>query len=64
MAQKPRKPLTHKISDNPSNRDALEQARSAINSANKQFRRVIEGVLVTEEEYLEWRDNGGARGNR
>ena len=64
MAQKPRKPLTHKISDNPSNRDALEQARSAINSATKQFRRVIEGVLVTEEEYLEWRDNGGAKGNR
>ena len=64
MAQKPRKPLTHKISDNPSNRDALEQARSAINDANRHFRRVINGTLVTEAEYIEWRDNGGELGNR
>ena len=61
---KERKPLTHRIGDNPSNRAALEQARSAINAANKQFRRVINGVLVTEDEYIAWRDNGGARSDR
>jgi hypothetical protein len=61
---KSRKPLTHRVGDNPSNRAALEQARSAINAANKQFRRVINGVLVTEDEYIAWRDNGGARSDR
>jgi hypothetical protein len=61
---KPRKPLTHRVGDNPSNRAALEQARSNINAANSQFRRVINGVLVTELEYIEWRDNGGARSER
>jgi len=61
---KPRNPLTHRIGDNPNNRAALEQARSAINAANKQFRRVINGVLVTEDEYIAWRDNGGARSDR
>lgn len=61
---KERKPLTHRIGDNPSNRAALEQARSIINSENQRFRRVINGVLVTEDEYIAWRDNGGARSDR
>ena len=65
---KPRNPLTHRIGDDPNNRAALEQARSAINAANKQFGRirvrVINGVLVTEDEYIAWRDNGGARSDR
>lgn len=55
-------PMTHRIGDNPINAKALEDAKSAINRANRQFRRVIDGVLVTEAEYLQWRDNGGAKG--
>jgi len=61
---KERKPLTYKVGDIPANREALEQAKSAINRANRQFRRVINGVLVTEDEYIAWRDNGGERGSR
>lgn len=61
---KSRKPLTFKVGDIPANREALKQARSAINDANRHFRRVINGVLVTEAEYIEWRDNGGELGNR
>lgn len=56
--------LTFKVGDIPANREALKQARSAINDANRHFRRVINGVLVTEAEYIEWRDNGGELGNR
>lgn len=59
---KPRKPLTYRVGDDPSNREALEKAKSAINDANRHFRRVIDGVLFTEAEYIAWRDNGGARG--
>jgi hypothetical protein len=61
---KERKPLTYKVGDIPANREALEKAKSAINDANRHFRRVINGVLVTEAEYIAWRDNGGARGDK
>jgi hypothetical protein len=56
--------MTHRIGDNPINAKALEDAKSAINRANRQFRRVIDGVLVTEDEYIQWRDNGGASGSK
>lgn len=55
------KPLTHRIGDNPKNQAVLDQVLSDLNAANKNFRRVIDGVLVTEAEYQQWRDNGGAR---
>jgi len=61
---KERKPLTYKVGDIPANREALERAKSDLNRANRQFRRVIDGVLVSEDEYIAWRDNGGARGSK
>lgn len=61
---KERKPLTYKVGDIPANRKALEKAKSLINASNPRFFRVINGVLVTEDEYIAWRDNGGARGDK
>ena len=61
---KERKPLTYKVGDIPANRKALDEAKSRINRANKHFYRVINGVLVSEDEYIAWRDNGGARGDK
>lgn len=56
--------LTYKIGDIAEAREALDAAASSIRKANANFRRVIDGMLVTEAEYLVWRDNGGAAGSR
>jgi hypothetical protein len=61
---KERKPLTYKVGDSPANREALEKAKSLINAGNPRFFRAINGVLVTEDEYIAWRENGGARGDK
>lgn len=47
-------PMTFRIGDHPQAGEALERAKSQLNRANQNFRRVIDGVLVTEDEYLDW----------
>ena len=47
-------PMTYRISDHPQAGEALERAKSELARANVNFRRVIDGVLVTEPEYQDW----------
>ena len=56
--------LTYKAGDIPANREALDNASKAIRKANQHFRYAIDGMLLTHEEYIAWRDNGGAAGSR
>jgi len=49
MAKK-QPPLTYKIGETETFKSAIADLRRA----NKNFRRVIDGVLVTEAEYQDW----------
>lgn len=50
--RKPNKPLTYKIGET----ETFKKAIADLRRADKNFRRVIDGVLVTESEYQDWLD--------
>ena len=49
MAKK-QPPLTYRIGET----ETFQQAIAELRLANKNFRRVIDGTLVTEAEYQDW----------
>ena len=49
MAKK-QPPLTYRIGET----ETFKQAIAEIRKSNKNFRRVIDGTLVTEAEYQDW----------
>lgn len=46
--------LTYKLGEHPQAGPVLEKALSDLRRADKNFRRFIDGVLVTEAEYQDW----------
>jgi len=50
MDNKKRKPLTYKLGET----ESFRKFYAEYNKANKNFRRAIDGVLVTESEYQDW----------